>query len=112
MFSSYVLAFSRVRDGRYPIKYGIVDYSPLMDLRQEFDIVMDIPLEEFHLIKEGLTKAMFNRVLQGQSRAAKEVQEKFTEALDKVRVFSELPRRSRSLDQLGHFKGVKHVLLG
>ena len=89
--------------------------TPLLDV-PGFDIVYDIPLEEFHLIKEGLTKKMLQRMgffaLNIDARRdkrvgtnyARQVLGKLNNAYCAMSVFSETSRRPRPL-KLNQFKG-------
>ncbi len=76
-----------------------------MDLNYNFDIVHDVPIEEFHLLKEGMTKLMLLRTACSASVHSKEIAEAFDEAFTKTRVFSETPRRPRRLTHASKFKG-------
>lgn len=88
-------------------KYGITGYSPLLDL-PGFNIVHDVPLDEFHLIKEGLVKMAVTRLFRA-NRAANEVKKKFNRRYLKMRTFKDSPRRTRSLNNLPDFKGATNM---
>ncbi len=80
-------------------------YTPLLDLQYPFDIVHDVPVDDFHLFKEGITKKIAVRIFKGTSAAAKEVTRAFDELFVRMRVFSESPRRTRSVNDVKKFKG-------
>ncbi len=84
---------------------GIVEYSPLLDLEYPFDIIFDVPADEFHLCKEGLTKQMLVRIFKGTSQAATEVTAKLNRFYMAMQTFSETPRRSRHVKYVNKFKG-------
>ena len=64
-----------------------------------------MPLEEFHLLKEGITKCMLDRMCFGTARkVAKEVQGKLNLAYTGMKVFSETSRRPRDL-KMSQLKG-------
>ena len=88
---------------------AVKTFSPLLDLRQQFDIVYDMPPEEFHLLYEGLTKMMLQRMLT-QSRYAKHVQAKATALYRNMKVFSETPRFPRKLNP-GDLKGSEFAVI-
>ena len=96
----------------------MVEYTPLLDV-PHFDIIWDVPIEEFHLIKEGLSKLMLERMgfatinidAPGKERRrshAREVLEQLNHAYCNMSVFSETCRRPRPL-KLGQLKGRVHV---
>lgn len=95
---------SHLRDGPDTRK-GIQTYTPLVDLRQPFDLVKDIPLDEFHLVREGMTKLMLLRMFDNQQRQAQQVSEVFDGALADMKVLTEMPRRTRGLSYVKEFKG-------
>ena len=78
--------------------------SPLLDLESGLDIVWGLPLDEFHLVKEGLTKLMLSRMLwTTQHRESRDLHNKMNLAYRNMAVLSEMPRRTRSIQQ--HMKG-------
>ena len=84
---------------------GIKGYSPLLDLNNGMDIVHDAGPDEFHLIREGLTKAIMKTLNLCTARRYQRVWESFNEVFARTRVFSETPWRSRSLRDISYFKG-------
>ncbi len=67
----YVSPINRkIRDNVPVKKTGITQYSALLDLEYPFDIIHDVPADEFHLCKEGLTKQMMVRIFGSTSRIA------------------------------------------
>lgn len=88
------------------IRLGIHSYSPLLDLNQGFDIVEDVVVDEFHLLREGLTKLMLNRMFDSQQSEAMAIRRNLNAKLIETRVFSEMPRRTRSLSVLKDYKGI------
>ncbi len=105
MFNFHVKFSRRVRDRNLKHLKGIKGYSPLLDLHNGFDIVNDAGPDEFHLIREGLTKAILKCLNQGTSKKYKRVWEAFDEVFCDMRVFTETPWRSRSLQDISYFKG-------
>lgn len=90
---------------------GVVDYSPLFDLRQPFDLVWQTPPELFHLMDEGLTKLMLGRLLfQRDSAESRDTVNRLQMIYSNIRVFSETPRRSRTL-LFSKLKGAEFHLL-
>ena len=99
------------------VRKGVVNDTPLLDV-PNFDVIWDVPLDEFHLIKEGLTKLMLDRMgfaslnIDGPRRDgagrrhshAREVLIKLNHAYCNMAVFSETCRRPRPL-KLGQLKG-------
>ena len=84
---------------------GILGCSPLLDV-PGFDIINDMPLDEFHLLREGATKLMMERIFKlNSSDYAKEVFSRVNRAYTKMRVFGQSPRRTRTLLRLPDFKG-------
>ncbi len=80
--------------------------SPLLDLEYPFDIIHDVPVDEFHLLKEGIMKQICIRIFTGTSVTAQEVKVAFDEVFPRMRVFSETPRRPKSLRHCNKFKGI------
>lgn len=89
---------------------GVLQYSPLLDLAYPFDLVQDVPLEEFHLLKEGITKKVLADIFQSKSRHSASILEKFNRDYMKMRVFSQMSRRSRSLLHFSEFKGTSQII--
>ncbi len=98
--------FRRVKNERLAHDKGIKGYSPLLDLLNDFNIVTDAGPDEFHLIREGLTKAILKCLNLGTSRKYTRVWAAFDEIFTNTRVFSETPWRSRSLQDISYFKGL------
>jgi hypothetical protein len=85
---------------------GILGYSPLLNL-PDFDIIHSIPVDEFHLLREGLTKNMGMRILiHSTVPVAKTALKRVNRVYCTMKVFSDLPRRTRSLKRLADFKGI------
>ena len=86
-------------------------FSPLFDLQTPFDIVWGIPVDQFHLIFEGIVKEMLRRMFVARTT---KVSRRFHRALSDMyratRVFSETPRASRPL-QLSSLKGNEYGVL-
>ncbi len=99
-----------MEDGK--VRNGIKIHSPLLDLQYPFDIIHDVPVDEFHLLKEGITKLLCVRIFTGSSVAAKEITAAFDEIFVRTRVFSETPRRPRSVCRsINKFKGSEYGTL-
>ena len=83
---------------------GVVEYSPLVD-HPGFHLLWSMPLDEFHLLKEGLTKCMLDRmVYMSSAKAAKDMRDKLNQAYSSMKVLSETSRRPREL-KLAQLKG-------
>ncbi len=91
-------------------KKGIKEYSALLDLQYAFNIIQDVPLEEFHLLKEGITKHITVKIFNSRSVISREVTAMFQAEYIKMKVFSETPRRPRQLCNLNKFKGNNAVI--
>ncbi len=100
----------KIRNNRPVSRKGIRCYSPLLDLEPRLDIVKDIPIEEFHLLKEGLTKHMITRITKGHSVTAREITSTFQAHYIRTKVFSESPRRPRRFNHISKFKGLSVCL--
>ena len=84
---------------------GILGYSPLLDI-PGFNIVEDVPLDEFHLIREGITKFMMMRMFkQSTTPEAVRLYRRINRVYITTQVFSQCSRRTRTLARLPDFKG-------
>ncbi len=91
--------------------YGITSRSPLLDL-PDFDIVYDVPLDEFHLIKEGIIKRLMGAMfLDSTHRDNRELLSRLSQCWERLRVFSENARRTDSL-KVAQLKGSELGVLG
>ena len=85
---------------------GVKGYSPLLDLNTDFDIVHDVVVDEFHLIREGLAKNLIGRIVNCQAAQYQAVLRQFDEIYQDMRVFSELGWKTRSIkSNFAYFKG-------
>ena len=83
---------------------GVKADTPLYDLAG-FDIVWDLPIEEFHLLFEGLTKVMLDRMFVSScTEKSRPIWKKLSTAYAEMAVFSETSRRTRPI-MLHQFKG-------
>ncbi len=92
-------------------RQGITLFSPLFDLLTPFDIVWGLPVDQFHLIFEGIVKEMFRRMFTARST---KVSRRFHRALSDLyratRVFTETPRPTKAL-VLSTLKGHEYGVL-
>ncbi len=94
-----------IRD-EIPVRtYGITEYSPLLDMHPSFDIVKDIPIDQFHNIFEGLVKLSMSRLLR-RNVVSKGLIRRLNGTYMKLRTFKESPRRPRTLNNLPSFTGL------
>lgn len=82
---------------------GVLGYSPLFYL-DNFDVVEDVVLDEFHLLKEGLAKNMLVRVFT-DSAEGRAILAAFDKAHLKMKTFRCTPRRTRSGAYVPDYKG-------
>ena len=84
---------------------GIRAYSPLYDIGEHFSIIWNVPTEEFHLCKEGVTKGIIKRLFEDSStQTSREILRLWTDIYERTRVFSETARRTRRIAS-GQMKG-------
>ncbi len=87
-------------------------YTPLLDLQTEFDVVWDMPPEEFHLIKEGVTKQILYRMfVNRESTTALGLLAALNQAYKNLQIFTETPRKPRNIDVL-RMKGSEFGTIG
>ncbi len=104
--SSHLFYYRKLRD-EIPVKaYGITNYSPLLRLPPPFDIVHDVPIDEFHNVKEGVVKLAMSRLFR-KNAASKNILKKFNKTYMAMRTFRDSPRQTRSLNNLPDFKGIR-----
>lgn len=73
-------------------------YSPLIELPDPFHIVWSVPAEEFHLVKEGVGKAMLKRLFHdSKTRTASQLLADWSATFEQTQVFSETPRCARKI---------------
>ncbi len=88
-----------------PVKaYGITTYSPLLIAGPNFDIVHDVPIDQFHNVFEGLVKLSMSRLFQ-RNNVSTDIKKKFNKVFLKMRTFKDSPRQTRSINHLPDFKG-------
>ncbi len=97
--------YRKIRDN-VPVEntHGITGYSPLLDLNMDFNIVDDVPIDEFHIIKEGLVKQALTRLFL-KNAVSQDVLKAFNSKYMKMRTFKDFTRRTRTLQQMPDFKG-------
>ncbi len=89
----------------------MVDTSPLHDVGPPFSIIHSVPLEEFHLLKEGLTKKIMQRLFEQSSTVhSRAIFSLWSEVMIRTPVFSEMSRRSGKLTT-GQMKGSEFGLI-
>ena len=98
-------SFREVKRKEKVTSMGIKGYSPLLDLNNPFDIVKDVVPDEFHLVREGITKQLLLRLANSKSQAFETVWSAFNDVYQDMRVFAELGWRTRSLENFAFFKG-------
>ncbi len=95
---------TKIRD-EIPVRtYGINAYSPLLELDGGFDIVNDIPIDQFHNIFEGIVKLSMTRLFR-RNVVADQVLKRFNRRFVRMRTFKDSPRKTRSINHLPDFKG-------
>ncbi len=97
--------YRKIRNHEPVRRTGIKEYSPLLDLEYNFDIIYGVPPDEFHLCKEGLTKQMIGRIVGSTAQVAAEITTEFNHVYMQMKTFSETPRRSRHVKHINKFKG-------
>ncbi len=99
------MPFRKIRD-EVPVRgQGITAYSPLLNLYPQFDIVQDLPIDEFHNIKEGIVKLAMTRLLR-KNAISTQILKRFNKNYLAMRTFKDSPRQTRSLNNLPDFKGI------
>ena len=83
--------------------------TPLFDLN-DFDVIWDVPIEEFHLCKEGITKLMMDRMFNSAAEATVRLLGQFSRMYCRLQVFSETSRRTREI-KLKQLKGSSNLLV-
>ncbi len=92
-------------------RQGITAFSPLFDLQSPFDIVWGLPVDQFHLIFEGIVKEMLRRMFVARdTKESRRFHRGLSNLYRSTRVFSETARASRSL-QLSSLKGNEYGVL-
>ena len=90
---------------------GIVAYTPLYEVPAPFSVTWSLPAEEFHLIKEGVGRLMVKRMFeQTNTKEAKRIHSQWSAQFEAARVFSEIPRCTRTIDT-GKLKGAELGLI-
>lgn len=84
---------------------GIRTYTPFLDMTQYFHPIYQIPPDEFHLVRIGLTKRILTHLFKGTGAMIANRQKIFDATFLKTRVFSDLPRRPRSIKSITYYKG-------
>ena len=82
-----------------------MEVSPLTRLPPPFDISSSLPYDEFHLLKEGITKRLILPICKSTSRDCMVLRAKMSAAFKKVKVFSETPRKMGLVANIADFKG-------
>ncbi len=78
--------------------HGILGFSPLLDLQSDFDIVYDIPADQFHLLFEGMCREMMRRMFIAETtRDSMDIHRALSDIFQATKVFSETPRKTRPL---------------
>ncbi len=92
-------------------RQGITTFSPLFDLLGPFSIVWGLPVDQFHLIFEGIVKEMLKRMFGNVSnKDSRAFHRSLSEMYEGTRVFSETPRATRPL-LLSTLKGHEYGLI-
>lgn len=96
---------------RQVAKKGIKNNSPMYSIPAPFDVVFSIPLDEFHLIKEGIAKVMIRRLFEdSNTEECRAIFEAWNGSYQATTVFSETPRCSRNIST-GKLKGSEMTVL-
>ena len=89
----------------------MIAYTVLYELLEPFSIVWSLPPDEFHLVKEGLTKLIVKRLFEDSStRTSKAIFTRWNMAYELCRVFTESARRTRKI-ATGSMKGSEFGVL-
>lgn len=76
---------------------GITTVSPLLTV-PNFDIIWDFPLDEFHLLKEGIASQILTRMfLARTSTEIRDYAAAYYKAYAEMKLISEIPRRSKKI---------------
>lgn len=107
-----MLIFSRhLHDWSTQTRKGVIDDSPLYDVDPPFCITRSIPVEEFHLLKEGLTKSIMKRLFEDSCTVtSRAIFSEWQEVMERLAVFSEMSRRPGKLNT-GNMKGSEFGLV-
>ena len=96
MFSQLFLLRS-LHDRSFDHK-GIVRYSPIYELPAPFNVMWNVPCEEFHLLREGVGKLLLKRLFEDSNTAvSRAIFAQLDAAYQACAVFSETPRCSRKI---------------
>ena len=87
--------------------YGVKEYTPLYTIPRPFSVVWSVPVEQFHLLYEGLAKMFIVRLF--IDSAPSESRDIFAEWNQMTAVFSETPRRARKIT--GQMKGAEYAVM-
>ena len=80
-------------------KLGVTHYTPLYDIVRPFSVLWHIPLEEFHLIKEGLAKMIVHRMFESCKTAeSRDIYFDWNLAFVATKVCSEISRCTRGIN--------------
>ncbi len=92
-------------------RQGITSFSPLFDLLGPFSIVWGLPVDQFHLIYEGIVKEMLKRMfVNSTNKESRRFHRALSELYEGTRVFSETPRATRPL-LLSTLKGNEYEVI-
>ncbi len=92
-------------------RQGITDFSPLFDLISPFSIVWGLPVDQFHLIFEGIVKEMLKRMFTNStSKESRAFHRAFSDLYEGTKVFSETAHSTRPL-LLSSLKGNEYEVL-
>ncbi len=69
----------------------------------------DVVPDEFHLVREGITKQLLLRLANSRTQSFERVWSAFSDVYQDMRVFAELGWRTRSLDNFAFFKGNRFI---
>ena len=95
---SLTLYFRNLDDPTYPHK-GVAEMSPLFKIPAPFDVIFHAPSDEFHLLKEGLTKMMIRRLLEdSNTMVTREIREEWSYYYEIMTVGSEMARCTKTIN--------------
>lgn len=90
---------------------GVKGSTPLYRLPPGFDIIFSVPLDEFHLVKEGIAKLIVKRLFEDQSTMeSRDIFDTWNAAYQNTAVLSEIPRCAHDIST-GKLKGSEFTVL-
>ena len=73
-------------------------YTPLHEIPPPFSMMWNVPIEEFHLIKEGVGRPMVQRLFEkSNTNESRQIHAQWTAQYEAAKIFYEIPRCTRSI---------------